>query len=174
MANIIRAYLGILGIWISLMVFILLIPWDHTKTYLIFTTFCLGIFAFRSAFRKSYSSLNLIRSFLAFYAFLAVLAGIFLRLFPFSPIAFLSGREFLSLGMIALIILGILNTIWYAKEGEPKNWKLFALPLILSATIAFTQDFPYYEKFPTPSGPYALGTQAYYFADSSRKEILTK
>lgn len=156
------------------MLFIFHMPWDHAKIYLIFSTFCLCIFSLGSSFLKRDKSQKLIGSFLVFYIAISVLAGIILHFFPFSPIAFLSGKEFLSLGMIALIMLGIINTIGYVNSREEKNWQLFAFPLVLSAIIALINDFPYYEKFPTPSGPYALGTQAYYFADSSRKEILTK
>jgi len=174
MAEIIRAYLGLLGIWVFLMLFIFLMPWDFQEVYLISTTLFLCLFALKSSFHKKLSLRKLISPFLAGYGFLGILAAAILHFFPFSPIAFLNGREFLVLSMLAFILLGIFHTQWYAPNTERKNWNMIAIPFFLAGMIALLNGFPTKEQFPEPSGPYAVGTEAFHFVNKGREEILTK
>ena len=174
MANIMRVYLGIFAIGIFLMAFIILMPWDQQKVYLIFTTIYLCLFALGIAFTKSRSFRNTISPFLAGYGLLSVFLAGFLRFFPFSPIAFLSGREFLTLAMLAFLLLGLFHTQWYVVKAQKKNWNILAIPFLLAAIIGFLNDFPAKEEFPEVSGPYAIGTESFHFVDTGRAESLTK
>ncbi|MDW3650783.1 MAG: hypothetical protein R8P61_27150 [Bacteroidia bacterium] len=173
MANIIRSYLGILAIWIFLMIFIFLMPWDHQKLYLISTTLYFCLFALWSAFREKQSFRTLAAPFLAGYGLFSVLAAAILHFLPFSPIAFLNGKEFLALAMISFILLGIFHTQWYAPDTDRKNWNMLIIPFLLAGMIGVLNDFPVKEQFPGPSGSYAVGTSPFHFIDSDRKEILT-
>lgn len=169
-----RVYLGIFAIGIFLMAFIILMPWDQQKVYLIFTTLYLCLFALGIALTKSQSFQNTISPFLAGYGLFSVLLGGILRFFPFSPIAFMSGREFLALAMVAFLLLGLFHTQWYVIKAEKKNWNMLAIPFLLAAIIGFLNDFPTKEEFPEVSGPYSIGTESFHFVDTGRAEILTK
>ncbi|MEM8890418.1 MAG: hypothetical protein AAGD28_20750, partial [Bacteroidota bacterium] len=174
MAEIIRAYLGLLGIWIFLMLFIFFMPWDFQEVYLVSTTLFLCLFALGSSLFKKHNFRSLLSPFLAGYGFLGIVAAAILRYFPFSPIACINGREFLALSMLAFILLGIFHTHWYAPNTERKNWNMIAIPFFLAGMIALLNGFPIKEALPEPSGPYAVGTEAFHFVDESREEMLTK
>lgn len=149
-------------------------PWDHPKVYLIFSTLFLSLFAGVSAFKKNQGFRKLATTFLPGYGLVSILVGAILHFFPFSPIAFLNGKEFLALAMISFFILGIFHTQWYVMGVDKKNWNMLAIPFLLAGMIALINNFPIKEQFENPSGPYAIGTEAYHFVDESREEILTK
>ncbi|MEM6764981.1 MAG: hypothetical protein AAF655_08650 [Bacteroidota bacterium] len=145
--------------------------WDYPFLYIGYTLLVsVGyLLVFLSTKRGS------VAHFLLIYGLLSLLIGFFLHTFPFSPTVrlMLSGEEFFLLLKYALINL-------IGQEFISMREKDFILPLVRSFFLAVlvgliinTYGFSPYYSFPTPTGPYSVGTQTYEFKqDYYHQDIL--